>query len=243
MEMLKRFLKSDFAAKIASKLIEGYIRLVDSTTRWEVIGYENFERAGAGRRGLILAFWHGRLLMAPCARRYTDEKVYMLISAHRDGDIIAQGVKSFGIEFIRGSSVNPKKPAKDKSGAPAVVQMSAALKEGCIVGFTPDGPRGPAERVQPGVVRIAQKTGAPVLPGAYSVSRAIELKTWDRFLLAAPFSKGVFIVGEPIYVDDTADPNAIENARARIENALNSVKLKADALTGRKPDNSAENIE
>ena len=108
-----------------------------------------------------MAFWHGRLMMAPMVRRQTDRRVFMLISNHRDGEIIANGVKSFGVEFIRGSTADPKKPEKNKNGASAIAQMIVcAFKGGNIVGITPDGPRGPGERSQKGVIRLAQMSGA-----------------------------------------------------------------------------------
>ena len=238
--MLKRFAKSALAARIASFLIGAYIRLVHGTSRWSFVGREHFEEAAA-RGGVILAFWHGRLLMAPTVRRETDKRVFMLISAHRDGEIIANGVKSFGVEFVRGSTANPKKPHKNKSGASAIAQMTAALKEGHVVGVTPDGPRGPREKVQKGIIRLAQMTGAPIVPAAYATSRGARLNTWDRFLLAAPFSKGVYVAGPAIHIPPENDPETVESARRNVENALLGVTRQADALTGREDGASETN--
>ena len=231
--MLKRFVKSAFAARLASILIAAYIRLVHATSRWTFLGREDFEAAVAEGKGVILAFWHGRLLMAPTVRGETNARVFMLISAHRDGEIIANGVKGFGIEFIRGSAANPKKPDKNKDGAPAIMLMAAALKDGHVVGVTPDGPRGPGERVNKGVIRLAQMTGAPIVPAAYSTSRGKNLSTWDRFLAAAPFSKGVYIAGKPIAVPKENTPEALESARQSVENALTDVTRRADDFVGR----------
>ncbi len=231
--MLKRIAKSAFAARLASVAIGAYIRLVHATSRWTFSGREHFEAAAAEGKGVILAFWHGRLLMVPTVRGETNSRVFMLISAHRDGEIIARGVSSFGVEFIRGSAANPKKPGKNKSGASAIAQIAAALKQGHVVGVTPDGPRGPGEKVQKGVIRLAQMTGAPILPAAYSVSRGKRLKTWDRFLLAAPFSKGVYAAGPPVKIPPENDPETVETARQTVENALLRVTQQADALAGR----------
>lgn len=231
--MLKRFVKSAFAARLASVLIAAYIRLVHATSRWTFLGREDFEATVAEGKGVILAFWHGRLLMAPTVRGQTQARVFMLISAHRDGEIIANGVKGFGIEFIRGSAANPKKPDKNKDGAPAIMQMADALKAGHVVGVTPDGPRGPGERVNRGVIRLAQMTGAPIVPAAYSVSRGKRLSTWDRFLVASPFSKGVYMAGKPIRVPQENTPETVESARQSVENALMDVTRRADAFVGR----------
>ena len=232
--MLKRFAKTALAGQIASTFIGAYIRLVHSTSRWTFSGREHFDMAAAEGKGVILAFWHGRLLMVPTVRKLTDKRVFMLISAHRDGEIIARGVRSFGVEFIRGSTANPKKPGKNKSGASAIAQIAAALKDGHVVGVTPDGPRGPCETVQKGVIRLAQMTGAPIVPAAYSVSRSRRLGTWDRFLLAGPFSRGVYAAGPAIKIPPENDAETVESARQTVENALLSITQQADALVRRK---------
>ena len=229
--MLKKFLKSAFVLHAASALIGAYIRLVYATSRWTVIGREHVD---AAQGGAILAFWHGRLLMGAAIRRQTGRQVYMLISAHRDGEIIARGVSGFGVEYIRGSAANPNKPGKNKSGASAIAQMIAALEDGAIVGFTPDGPRGPGERAKPGIVRLAQLSGAPIIPAAYSISRGKHLSSWDRFLLAAPFSRGYYVAGAPIRVPADADAEQREAVRASLENALNQVTRDADERAGRR---------
>jgi hypothetical protein len=228
--MLKRLLKSAFVLHLASLLVGAYIRLVYATSRWTVIGRDHVGAAGGGA---ILAFWHGRLLMGAALRRQTGRRVFMLISAHRDGEIIARGVSGFGVEFIRGSAANPDKPGKNKSGASAIAQMIAALQDGALVGFTPDGPRGPGERVKPGIIRLAQMSGAPIIPAAYSINRGKHLSSWDRFLLAAPFAKGYYVAGAPIHVPADADADKREALRQELEIAIGDVTRDADARAGR----------
>ena len=229
--MFKRFFKSRAAARAASGLIAFYIRLVRRTSSWSMIGREHFEALEKKGQGFILAFWHQRLLMAATVRGETQKRVFMLISTHRDGEIIAKAVEPFGIEFIRGSAANPKKSFKEKSGAPALVQMIAALEDGAIVGVTPDGPRGPSQKSKIGVIKLAQMAGVPILPAAYATSRGRTLNTWDRFWLAMPFSKGIFAVGAPLPAPSkNADVSA---ARAELTAALNAVTQEADAAAGR----------
>lgn len=237
--MLKRIARSGFVASLASSLIGAYIRLVDRTTRWEMVGAENFESALAEEKGVIIAFWHGRLMLASTIRKFTDRRVFMLISHHRDGEIIANAVKGYGIEFIRGSAANPKKPQKNKQGAPAITQMLAALKDGHVVGVTPDGPRGPAEKIHIGVIKLAQLSGAPIIPGANAASRGRRLGTWDRFFFPWPFSRGFQVAGAPIRVPADADIETIRQARESLEKAICAVTEQADALAGRgkTPDN------
>lgn len=229
----KRILHSALAGRIASSAIAAYIRLVEATSRSEYIGQEHADTLLQSEKGFILAFWHSRLLMAPAIRSETDKPVFMLISTHRDGEIIANAVRGFGVELIRGSAADPKKPERDKSGAPAVADMIMALEAGSIVGMTPDGPRGPAETAKIGAIKLAAFSGAPILPVAYSASRGPRLKTWDRFLLAAPFSKLAFAARPPIHVERGADAAAFEAARLSLENELTAAARIADATVGR----------
>lgn len=236
---LKRFTKSllnsGVVRALASFLIAFYIRLVAATSRWETIGREHWDPLDVEGEGAIVAFWHARLLMATILRRETDKRVFMLTSHHRDAEIIVNAARRFGVEFIRGSAANPKKADKDKKGGPALVQMLGALREGHIVGVTPDGPRGPREVAHIGAIRLAQFSGAPILPGAYSVSRGKFLGTWDRFLLPLPFSKGAFAARPPIRVPADAAPAALEEKRLELERALAAAAAEADARVGRSP--------
>lgn len=236
--LLKRAAASSFVGAIASALIAVYIWLVFRTSRWTYIGREHGERLQQEDEGFIVAFWHQRLLLGASVRRETERRVFMLISAHRDGEIIANAVRPFGIELIRGSAANPKKKFKEKSGAPALAQMIAALKEGGVVGFTPDGPRGPRGVAQKGVIRLAQLSGAPILPAAYSASPGRFLGTWDRFLLAFPFSRGCFVAAPPIRIPRDAPPEQIEEARQMLQNALTEAAARADAEVGQSPEAS-----
>lgn len=148
----------------------------------------------------------------------------MLISQHRDGKLVSQVVENFGIQTIAGSS--------SKGGAAALKRMMNALKAGDCVGITPDGPRGPRMRASDGVIAIARLSGVPVVPAAYSVTRRRVLGSWDRFVLAKPFGRGVFVWGEPISVPRDADDLAQEECRQQIEDALSGVTREADELTG-----------
>jgi len=231
--LTRRILRSRAAGAAASGAIAFYIRLIEATSSKAYIGREHTDALLKSDKGFIIAFWHSRLLMGAALRGETDKPVKMLISTHRDGEIIARAVKGFGVELIRGSAADPKKPEKNKSGAPAVVEMIAALEAGAIVGMTPDGPRGPAEIAKIGAVKLAARTGAPILPGAYSASRGRRLETWDRFLLAAPFSRLAFAARPPIHVEQGTDAAGLEASRLRLEAELNEAARIADDAVGR----------
>ncbi len=225
----KTILRSSAAGAVISAGVGAYIRLVAATSRRIFVGREHADGLLSSEKGFILAFWHARLLMGPIMRQEADRPVHMLISTHRDGELIAAAVKGFGIEMIRGSAQDPKKPEKNKSGAPAVAAMAAALRSGAIVGMTPDGPRGPAEVAKIGAVRLAAMTGAPLLPAGYAASRAKRLSTWDGFVLTLPFSRMAFAARAPIHVEAGADEEALEEARRRLQSELGAAVADAEA--------------
>lgn len=201
-----------------------YIRLIGVTTRWQVVGGDIPEKFWENNKPFIVAFWHGRLLMVPYCWDLS-KTVFMLISQHRDGQIIARTVSHFGFRSAEGSS--------SKGGARALRQMLKVLDAGDYVGITPDGPRGPRMRASEGIVSVARLSGVPVIPLANSVARGRNLNSWDRFLLPGPFSRGAIVWGTPIEVARDADEQAQAQARLRIEDSLNALTREADEMVGR----------
>lgn len=165
--------------------------------------------------GFIGTFWHGRMLMLPFI--YPGKFLNILISSHRDGDIIANVMKGFGFNLVRGSS--------SKGGLGALREMVSLLKQGSDICITPDGPKGPFQVVKGGVAQLAKLSNQAVIPMAYSSSRHFSCTSWDRFFLPLPFSRMVFMVGEPVYYTQGEE---IESFRLRIEKALNDVTVRAD---------------
>lgn len=224
MGFLKRLLRSDAGLRLSCWLVQAYIRLVYRTGRWTVEGAA-FPRAVREQGGaFILAFWHGRLLMMPMAWQGLAP-MHMLISAHADGRLIAGAVRYFDIDSIAGSS--------NAGGSAALRAMVRWLKGGDCVGITPDGPDGPAMRASLGIVAVARLSGTPVVPLAYATSRRRVLGTWDRFHLPLPFSRGVFIWGEPIHAAAYLDETGMETCRALIEQRLYDLTCEADRRMGR----------
>ena len=110
--------------------------------------------------------------------------------------------------------------------------MARRLKEGGVLTFTPDGPRGPTHKVQPGVILMAEKSGAPIVPIGVSATRRRLLKSWDSYMIPMPFSPAVMILGEPIYVP----PKLSEAERAelctQVEHAINRLEKEAERRAG-----------
>lgn len=214
-ERLKE-IKNRLAGGLLPKLVYIIVRGLYATMRVRVIGGE-IPRAFHDRgEGTINVFWHARLLMLPFA--YTGEKSpYILISSHGDGEIIANVMRCFGFGLVRGSS--------SKRGREALQEMVKLAREHHDLGITPDGPRGPAEVVKPGVALLGRLTGRPIIPLAYSCSKAKRFTSWDRFMLPFPFSRGVIVWGEPLFC--RAGEHA-EEFRQRIEQSLREVTARAD---------------
>lgn len=219
----KKILRSDAVMAAACFIGALYIRLVRWSGRWHIEGEEipeSFRRAG---KPFILSFWHGRILMMPYCWRRTD-LTNMLISGHRDGRLISQTVKYFGIDTVVGSAT--------KGGAQATRRLIKLLRQGGVVGITPDGPRGPRMRVSEGTIALARLSGAPIVPTTYSARRRRVIGSWDRFIVALPFSRGVFLWGDPIHVPRDADAAMLEAKRLEVERAMNALTARADELMG-----------
>ncbi len=224
MRGLKQVLKSEPVRAALCWLGALYIRLVWLTGRWRVENAATAEAHWAQGKPFILAFWHGRILMMPmCWRRGLP--IQMLISQHRDGQIISRTVGHFGIDTVVGSS--------SKGGSAALRSILKYLKNGTCVGITPDGPRGPRMHASEGVAQIARLSGVPVIPCSYSCRRRRLLGSWDRFLVALPFSRGVIVWGEAITID--GGPEAVDQGRLAIEAELNRISALADHLMGQPP--------
>jgi len=220
---MRHLLRNARLRQAACWVIQCYIRFVYATNRWSVEGAERPRRLTREGRSFIVAFWHGRLLMMPLAwHRLTA--FHMLISAHPDGRIIAGAMTYFDIDTIAGST--------RRGGSAAFRAMLKRLKEGACVGITPDGPRGPAMNASLGIVNIARRAQVPIVPLTYATSRRRVLGTWDRFHLALPFGRGVYLWGEPIEIAADLDDAGLEHARRLVEIRMVKMVYEAERRVG-----------
>lgn len=195
-----------------------YIRLLHGTMRIEVLGAGVLEASRRDPGHYILCFWHSRFVLMPYC--YPGPRIVVLSSHHRDAEALVRILRKFGIEQARGSSTS--------GGATGMRQILRKVEEGCDVGLTPDGPRGPRRRVQPGVVAVARFTGLPIIPVTFSAAPARRLRSWDRTLLPKLFSKGVFIYGNPVTVPRNATVALQEEKRLLLESELDRITDLAD---------------
>ncbi len=155
------------------------VRALGWTWRVRVSHDDDVRRLRAEGKPIVFMLWHGQLL--PLLYHHRNERVAVLISEHADGEIIARMAMRLGYETVRGST--------SRGAARALLGLSRVVGEGRDLAITPDGPRGPAKSLAPGAVIVAQRTGAPLIAAAVSVSRAWRLKSWDQFVIPKPFAR------------------------------------------------------
>jgi lysophospholipid acyltransferase (LPLAT)-like uncharacterized protein len=183
--------------------------------------YEMDDRAGIvgkpANENYIGALWHNRLLIFPLVLRrfFPNRQGAALISASRDGDLLADAVERFGFDVVRGSS--------SRLGATSIRQLTEVLQSRHDVVITPDGPLGPAYEPGPGIVFLAQKSGAAILPMNMEFSNCWRFKSWDRFIVPRPFAKVRVIVGQPHHVRATGTAEEFEAERRRLQDAMMSL--------------------
>jgi hypothetical protein len=160
----------------------------------------------------IYAFWHENLLLP--AYLYGRPDIYVLVSQHADGQLIAEVCGHLGFRLIRGSTT--------RGGVEAVRRMLRCGRQAHLA-ITPDGPRGPRRRVQPGVVYVAAKTGLPIVAAGFGYERAWRMNSWDRFALPRPWCRAACVLAAPIAVPADAGREQLEHYRRQVEAALLAV--------------------
>lgn len=186
-------------------------RFIGLTSRFRILKNEQYEEIFKNRKPYIYSIWHTNVLYSPYLHR--KKNVAVLISESKDGDYINQVVHRFGNTSIRGSS--------SKGGSKALKAMIQHLKKGLPAAFTPDGPRGPAFILQPGIIAAAQVTQVPIVPFHYECTRQWILeKAWDKHRVPKPFTTFVVSYGEPIYVPREMNEEEFEKMRLKVEDAM-----------------------
>lgn len=195
------------------------LRAWAKTSRIKVLGEDEYRKAKQAKKPIIFLIWHGRLMLVPYFFR--NRRITALVSPSRDGEIITQIGLGWRFRVIRGSASH--------SIVRAWVEMRQELRKGGELIIVPDGPRGPARRLKQGGLKLAQDTGALLIPWSFSAKRKRFLRSWDRFLLFYPFSRIVAIYGKPMTVSPVLDESEFETERKRIEQALSALDAETDS--------------
>jgi len=201
------------AADLAFYLL---INVIGLTARFEVIGWENHEKAEANGGLPIYVFWHDRIFLTTYWWR--NRRIVVMTSRSFDGEYIARFIQRFGYGAVRGSST--------RGAVGAVVEMARLMRAGCTTAFTIDGPKGPRYVAKSGAVLLAKKTGQPIMPVTMALDRYWTLPSWDLFQIPKPFTRARVYVAPPIYVPPDADDHLLAAKRDELQRALDELNQK-----------------
>lgn len=188
------------------------------STRMKILGKEEYQTLRKQGKPVIFLVWHGRIFIVPYFFR--GREIMPLISPSGDGEIAAQIMSGWGYKILRGS------------GSHAVVkawnEMKKELQNGGELIIVPDGPRGPDRKMKPGGIKLAQETGAVLVPFTFSTSRKKFLSSWDKFLMFYPFSRVVAVYGKHFTVRPDLGDDELEKERQKIERYMVELEESAD---------------
>jgi lysophospholipid acyltransferase (LPLAT)-like uncharacterized protein len=204
---------------ILGPMIHLIARIIGMTLRIKTIGYDKIKALDGGK---ILAGWHGRTFVA--AQFFRNQGLWTIISQSKDGDMQDIIFRRFGFKTIRGST--------GRGGVKAAIESIEVLKSGAMMAFTPDGPRGPTKIVQGGIMLMAKKSGAWLVPVGVSANRRRLAPTWDSYMVPKLFARCVMVFGDPIRLEKNASEQEVESARQLLENEMNRLEREAEAEAG-----------
>jgi len=206
--------------RVLAAFVYGAIELVAFTLRLRWDPGANSDKLASDQQA-IFCVWHNRLTLSlvvyrdyVCGNRRTP-RLAAIVSASKDGAIVARILEHFKVQPVRGSS--------SRRGAQALVELNGLAQRGYDIAFTPDGPRGPRYIVQSGIISLAQVTGLPIAPVSYHTRWSISAKSWDRFKIPLPFSRGVLRMGPLIKIPREASEEERESIRQQLEKALRDI--------------------
>ncbi len=214
-----RSLRDALYSRLLPPVAARLIRVLRATWSLRVHGRETIEAFARDDRRYVHVFWHANIL--PAIYSTVRRQVVVMISRHRDGELIAKTIERFGFETARGSTT--------EGGSAAFREMLRAVRAGYDIAFTPDGPRGPAQRVQPGTIAAARALGIPIVPFVAAADRAWRLNSWDRFLVPRPGARILLAYGGPMTVPRE---ESIESGAARLEREMGELERFAEEHVG-----------
>ena len=212
--------KAKWHQRLAAALVFGLIRGLAATIRFEMEDRSGLLK-GAPTGKIIFSIWHNRLALSLMMyRRYVvrfapERRMAAMVSASRDGGMLARVLEHFSVEPVRGSS--------SRRGPQALREMISWAERGRDLAITPDGPRGPCYKVQDGVISTAQLTGLPIVPVSYHLNWKFRPKSWDRFQVPLPFARCRVRTGEIVRVPREATESERETLRQRLEETMKAI--------------------
>lgn len=237
-QILRKIAYSLLIQELICLLFMAYMKLVYHTSKKVFVNHDSLLNAARDKKPLIIAFWHNRLMMMPFIIRkpnklYQDYRFMSLASRHGDGRFVGRVLEKLGLISIYGSSKDGRKSSRGIDIG-SFRKIFDGLKKGYSLGITPDGPRGPNQKINGEIVNIAKISGAGILPASYSCSRFKQLNTWDKFKIPLPFSTLCFYFDEKaFYVERNISKEEEEKIKLIIEERMNFVQDKSLTLANR----------
>lgn len=228
-QLLRALAYTASVREIVCVILSAYMKLVYLTSKKIFINHEMLFEAAKRKQPLICVFWHNRLMMIPLTthapkKKFPEYNFMTLASRHGDGHFVGRVMERIGLISIYGSSKDGRKSSRGIDLG-SFRKIFDGLKKGYSLGITPDGPRGPNQKINGEIVNIARISGAGILPMSYSSSRFKTLKTWDQFKIPLPFSTLCFYLDDKaIYVDKKADEQEMEKIKTTVEERMNFVQ-------------------
>ena len=197
------------------------VKMIRRTHRVRIVDPENESALLENGGSLIYASWHQRFF--PGITFFATRKpIAIMISQSSDGDLAAHGVKILGWLPVRGSS--------SRGGRAALKELNALAMSGYKIGHIVDGPKGPFGVVKPGLLRIAQATGLPIVPTITSAENNWMLNSWDKFLVPKLFSRVIIRFGKPIAVPEDLTEDEFEKKRLVVEQRMKELYADTDRI-------------
>ena len=221
MKIKKKIIKNYFIQQLLALVTVVYIKLVALTSSIIIKNIESPQFYWKNNKPFILAFWHSQLMMISYCWK-SESKINILASGHSDGRFGAIVGKYFKLNNI---------PTSSNEKSTSLKPVFTLLKNSQCIGITPDGPRGPNQKVSDGIIKISKATQVPIIPIGFASSKFRKLKSWDSFLITKPFSKCVFVWGKTITIPKNCTDIQIEEYKNILEKELNICLEKAKTVT------------
>ena len=212
------FFRDRLLIRAADLVFYVLIKLIGLTTRFEVVGWENHEKAEQNGGLPIYTFWHDRIFLMTYWWR--NRRIVVMTSRSFDGEYIARFIRRFGYGAVRGSST--------RGAVGAIIEMTRLMRAGCTAAFTIDGPKGPPYVAKMGAVILAKKTGHPIMPMTIALARYWKASSWDSFQIPKPFTRAQVSLAKPIYVPADADEKVLAAKRDELQEALDELNKLGD---------------
>ena len=217
MKVKKKILKNYFIQYFLAFALSIYIKFVKLTSSIKIENENYPNEYWNNNQPFILAFWHSQLMTISYIWK-SKKKISILASGHSDGRLGSMVANHLNLNNI------PTSNNKKKISLRPIFKI---IKSNNYIGITPDGPRGPKEKVSDGIIKIARSAKIPIIPIGFWSSKKISLNSWDSFLVTYPFSKCSFVWGEKINIPDNLDNNQINDYKIILENKINACVEKA----------------